>query len=163
MADAIDKEEGSDEGARRKPVRLNGAYRFKVDDKGRVALPAKFRKVLPAQLTVARELENDCLYVFVPEDYEEWIDRLFARSFGEFDDANKEHQRLMMGLKSMADDVVVDKTGRIMLPQESRTQVGIDKDVVIVGENGRFDIWDAKRYDEAMSSIDLSVFYKSAS
>ena len=159
MAEAITHEEERPSAEPKGPVVLNGEYRFKVDSKGRVSLPAKFRKVLSTQLVVARELENECLYVFESPDFEEWINQLFISHFGKFEPSKKEHQRLLRKLKSLAMDVDVDKTGRIMLPAEAREKVGIEKDVVILGNTGRFEIWDAKRYDEDIEDIDLSVLY----
>ncbi len=159
MAEAVTHEEERLSAEPKGPVVLNGEYRFKVDSKGRVSLPAKFRKVLSTQLVVARELENECLYVFESPDFEEWINQLFISHFGKFEPSKKEHQRLLRKLKSLAMDVDVDKTGRIMLPAEAREKVGIEKDVVILGNTGRFEIWDAKRYDEDIEDIDLSVLY----
>lgn len=159
MAEAVTHEEERSSAEPKGPVVLNGEYRFKVDSKGRVSLPAKFRKVLSTQLVVARELENECLYVFESPDFEEWINQLFISHFGKFEPSKKEHQRLLRKLKSLAMDVDVDKTGRIMLPAEAREKVGIEKDVVILGNTGRFEIWDAKRYDEDIEDIDLSVLY----
>lgn len=43
---------------------LFGEFRFKVDSKGRVAVPAEFRKVLAADLVVSRELTDKCLYPY---------------------------------------------------------------------------------------------------
>lgn len=159
MAQAVEQEAIREDAGPKGSVVLNGEYRFKVDAKGRVSLPAKFRKVLSTQLVVARELENECLYVFESPDFEEWINQLFISRFGKFEPSKKEHQRLLRKLKSLAMDVDVDKTGRIMLPAEAREKVGIDKDVVILGNTGRFEIWDAKRYDEDIEDIDLSVLY----
>lgn len=159
MAQAVEQEDIREEAGPKGSVVLNGEYRFKVDSKGRVSLPAKFRKVLSSQLVVARELENECLYVFESPDFEEWINQLFISHFGKFEPSKKEHQRLLRKLKSLAMDVDVDKTGRIMLPAEARDKVGIDKDVVILGNTGRFEIWDAKRYDDDIDDIDLSVLY----
>ena len=62
----------------------------------------------------------------------------------------------MRQLLGRAGDVEVDGTGRIMLSGELRQAVGIDKDVVLVAGRGRFEIWDAKRYDEANAAFDLS-------
>ena len=68
--DAKQIEEVAEEVTPRRDVVLNGEYRFKVDGKGRVSLPAKFRKVLSTQLVVAKDLDNECLYVFETPDFE---------------------------------------------------------------------------------------------
>lgn len=142
------------------PVDLFGEFRFKVDAKGRVALPAKFRKVLSKDLVVSLELTDDCLYVFEEPSFNDWITRLFEDRFGGYNAAKKEHVKLRTELKSRADSVEVDSSGRIMLKPDLRDKAGIDKEVVLIGNTGYFEIWDAEAYDKARESIDLSVFYE---
>ena len=143
----------------RKVVDLNGVFRFKVDGKGRVALPAKFRKVLSKDLVVTLELTDECVYVFETPDFNDWVQKLFVDKFGEYKESDRMHVRLRSKLKARANDVEVDASGRIMLPAEIRAAAGIDKEVVIVGDTGRFEIWDAKRYEQVDSEIDLGLFY----
>ena len=138
-------------------VDLCGEYRFKVDAKGRVALPSKFRKVLSKDLIVARELKGDCLYVFEQDGFNEWIRELFDGKFGGYNATKTEHINLRTALKSNAIPVDVDSSGRIVLSQKLRESVGIQKDVVIVGNTGRFEIWDANKFDEQIATIDLSA------
>ena len=130
--DAKQIEEVAEEVAPRRDVVLNGEYRFKVDGKGRVSLPAKFRKVLSTQLVVARDLDNECLYVFETPDFEAWITKLFDSFVEKKHPTKRECRHIMLKLKSLAKDVEVDKTGRIMLPADAREKCGIDKDVVVI-------------------------------
>ena len=113
MADAVENEKREDEP--KGPVDLNGEYRFKVDGKGRVSLPSKFRKVLSKDLVVARELEDQCLYVFETPDYNAWVEKLFVDKFGEYKESDRMHVALHRKLKGRARDVEVDASGRIML------------------------------------------------
>ena len=53
----------------------------------------------------------------------------------------------------------VDASGRIMLSPEVREACGIDKDVVVVGNTGRFEIWDAERFQAMSDDVDLGLFY----
>ena len=138
---------------------LNGYFRFKVDSKGRLVLPAKFRKVLSKDLIVSRELTDKCLYVFEPSAFNEWVDRLFDRKFGGYDPTSPEHVMLRTRLKSNANDVEMDSAGRIMVKSDLREAAGIDKEVVLVGNTGYFEIWDAEAYDATIASIDLGIFY----
>lgn len=138
---------------------LFGTFRFKVDAKGRIALPSKFRKVLSKDLIVSRELKDACLYVFEPKSFNSWVSQLFERRLGGYDVSKSEHVRLRTRLKSNANDVEVDSSGRITIKPELREIVGIDKDVVLVGNTGYFEIWDAAAYDESIEGIDLGVFY----
>ena len=147
--DAKQIEEVAEEVAPRRDVVLNGEYRFKVDGKG--------RKVLSTQLVVARDLDNECLYVFETPDFEAWITKLFDSFVEKKHPTKRECRHIMLKLKSLAKDVEVDKTGRIMLPADAREKCGIDKDVVVIGNTGRFEIWDAKRYDEVIDDTDISM------
>lgn len=138
---------------------LFGSYRFKVDSKGRIALPAKFRKVLSKDLIVSRELTDKCLYVFEPTSFNNWVTQLFEGKFGGFDPTNRQHVMLRSRLKSNANDVEMDSSGRIVVKPELRESVGISKEVVLVGNTGYFEIWDASAYDAEIASIDLGMFY----
>lgn len=138
---------------------LFGSFRFKVDSKGRLSLPSKFRKVLAKDLIVSRELTDKCLYVFEPVSFNKWVQQLFESKFGGYDPTSPEHVMLRTRLKSNANDVEIDSSGRIALKPELREAVGIDKDVVLVGNTGYFEIWDASSYDAMIGSIDLGMFY----
>ena len=140
-------------------VDLNGEFRFKTDAKGRMSLPAKFRKVLSSELVVTLDPQDECIRVFEPEAFNEWVVNLFEDRFGGFNSSNKMHIQLRRKLKARAFDVQVDSAGRIMLPAEQRDAVGIDRDVVIVGNTGYFEVWDAKCYEAADAEIDLSELF----
>jgi MraZ protein len=60
-------------------------------------------------------------------------------------------------LKGQAYDVQTDSAGRILLPAELREKAGIDKEVVIVGNTGYFEVWSAERRSAAVESIDLAA------
>lgn len=138
---------------------FHGEYRFKVDDKGRVSLPSKFRKVISKDLVVTLNPDDECLWVFDPDEFNRWIDQLFVDSFGKYDSSNKQHIKLRSKLKRRSEDVQIDASGRIMLPAKMRGAVDIDKDVVIVGNTGYFEVWDAKRCDEADEDVDLDLLF----
>lgn len=138
---------------------LYGEFRFKVDTKGRVAVPAEFRKVLSEDLVVSREIEDKCLYVFEPEAFNDWIEGRFNDRFGGYSSSDRRQVRMRSLLKSRARGTEVDSSGRIMLTREAREAVGISKDVVLVGNTGYFEIWDADAFDEEFGDIDLGFFY----
>lgn len=142
-----------------KVVDLNGTYHHKVDAKGRMSLPASFRKVLSTDLVVTRNPHDECLYVFEPEGFNDWVRGAFEDRFGKFDRTNPKHVKLRRKLKSRSVDLSVDTAGRIMLAADQRAAVGIDKDVVVVGNTGYFEIWDAKRYDQDDENIDLEDLF----
>lgn len=138
---------------------LFGEFFFKVDAKGRLSLPSKFRKVLPKDLVVSLELTDECLYVYHPDEFNAWIDTLFEDRFGGYNASDKTHVRLRSRLKSRADGVEVDSSGRIMLNPKMREAAGIDKDVVLVGNTGYFEVWDKDAYESRIANMDLGMFY----
>ena len=140
-------------------VDLNGEFRFKTDAKGRMSLPAKFRKALSSELVVTLDPQNECIRVFETEAFNAWVVDLFEDRFGGFNSSDPMHIKLRRKLKARAFDVQVDSAGRIMLPADQRQEVGIDRDVVIVGNTGYFEVWDAKRYEDADAEIDLSELF----
>ena len=140
-------------------VDLNGEFRFKTDAKGRMSLPAKFRKVLSNELVVTLGPDDDCIWVFEPQAFNDWVIALFDNRFGGFDPSDKQHVGLRRKLKARAFDVQVDAAGRIMLPNDQRQKVGIDRDVVIVGNTGYFEVWDAKRYEDVDEEVDLDLLF----
>ena len=138
-------------------VDLNGSFRFKTDAKGRVSLPAKFRKVLSEDLVVTRALTGEFLMVFDGQDsFNAWVDELFVDRFGGYKPSSVEHQKLKSYLKGNAFDVQADSAGRILLPADLREKVGIDREVAIVGNTGFFEVWNAERRNEMEAAVDIS-------
>ncbi len=168
MAKAVEEnsEESTEENAEERTedksslkVSFLGDFRFKVDAKGRVALPAKFRKVLSSSLIVSCDPEENCLYVFEPDSFNQWVTKLFVDRFGEYDTSNRTHVRLRTKLNANCESVDVDSAGRIVLAAKMREVVGIEKDVAVVGNDDHFEIWDAEKFDETMEDISLGVLY----
>ncbi len=138
-------------------VDLNGSYRFKTDAKGRVSLPAKFRKVLSEDLVVTTALSGDYLMVFDgQESFNAWVEGIFVDKFGGYNSTSREHLKLRSALKGNAFDVQPDSAGRILLPADLRAKAGIGKEVVVVGNTGFFEVWSEERRAELVESVDFS-------
>ena len=138
-------------------VDLMGSYSFKSDAKGRVSLPAKFRKVLSDDLVVTKALSGDYLMVFDgQESFNAWVDKIFADKFGGYNSTDGNQLMLRSALKGNAFEVQADAAGRILLPAKLREEAGIGKDVVIVGNTGFIEVWDAEHRSQKVDSIDFS-------
>lgn len=142
----------------KEPVNLYGEYPYKVDGKGRVGLPAAFRRVLSKDLLIVPDLKQDCVLVFEKADYDKWCESMFVQRFGGYESNNKMHIDLHRQMRARARAAEVDASGRIMIPCDMRGKCDIDKDVVLVGNGDRFEIWDAKRYQQVAEEADLSIF-----
>lgn len=134
---------------------LVGNFHHKLDAKGRVSLPANFRKVLPDRLKVTLSPEKECLYVFEPDAFGEWVD-LFFKEDGGYNPRSRRHVKLRRVLNASARDAEIDAAGRINISADLRSDAGLDKEVVINGDTDHLEIWDAKRWDEFLGGVDLA-------
>lgn len=144
-----------DEG-RRWQIDLMGSYRHKVDAKGRLALPAQFRKYLPTDLVVTVDMKGTSLRVYTLDDFNSWIERFIEDKFGGDDLSSTRQEKTRRALKRRGSIVSVDSAGRIVLGKEQREQAGIDGEVEIVGNTGYFEIWNAGALDEEDADFDLA-------
>jgi len=113
-----------------------GEYAHSVDDKGRLAIPMKFRKDLKGGAVVTRGLDN-CLFVYSMSEWKKLAEKLAALPFSQAN--TRAFSRLML---AGAMDVEVDKQGRVVLPEYLRTYAGLKKDVVVAGLYNRVEVWD---------------------
>ncbi len=117
-----------------------GQYNHSIDDKGRLAIPAKFREVLGRGAIVTRGLDSS-LFLLPLEEWDKLASKIADLPLGQ---ANaRSFARLML---AGAMEVTLDKQGRCIVPDYLRTYAGLQKDVVIVGVNTRLEIWDAGRW-----------------
>ncbi|NCW41473.1 MAG: transcriptional regulator MraZ [Actinobacteria bacterium] len=125
---------------------LLGTHTPKLDDKGRIILPAKFRDELSAGVVVTRGQER-CLYVFSKSEFESVHDKI--RQAPVTSEEARKYLRLF--LSGAADDTP-DKQGRVLVPQLLRDYAGLTKELVIIGVGSRAEIWDAASWQEYLSS-----------
>jgi MraZ protein len=113
-----------------------GTYTPKLDDKGRLFLPAKFREQLEEGLMVTRGQER-CLTVYSLPEFEGLTERLRAASL-----TNKNTRDYVRMLSSGAFHEVPDRQGRITIASLLRDYASLKKDVVVIGSMNRVEIWD---------------------
>ena len=119
-----------------------GTYTPKVDDKGRLFLPAKFRDALSEGLVITQGQEN-CLTV--------WPEATFmaeARRAQETPMTNKDARDYRRVLFAGAEQGTPDKQGRIGISPILRASAGIERDVVVAGVGDRVEIWNPQRWAE---------------
>ena len=113
-----------------------GTYTPKLDDKGRLFLPAKFRDDLAEGLVVTRGQER-CLTVWTLADFQAMTDRLREAPV-----TNKGTRDYVRMLFAAASQEVPDKQGRISIPSVLREYAALTKDVMVIGAMNRIEIWD---------------------
>jgi MraZ protein len=118
-----------------------GTYTPKLDEKGRLFLPAKFRDQLKEGLVVTRGQER-CLTVWSMADFSTLTDRLREAPV-----TNKGTRDYVRMLFAAASHEVPDKQGRISVPQVLREYASLTKDVVVIGSMNRIEIWDPTAWE----------------
>jgi MraZ protein len=118
-----------------------GTYSPRLDDKGRLILPAKFREQLEAGVVVTRGQER-CLYVFPLAEFERLAEQLRQAPV-----TSKQARDYLRVFLSGASDESMDKQGRITIPPTLRTYAGLDREVAVIGAGQRVEIWDAAAWE----------------
>jgi MraZ protein len=123
---------------------FKGTYRHRIDPKGRLPVPAAFRRALSAQgaSSVVVTPLDQCLAAYPPGEWERLVGQL--RAMPAFSKPVKALTRL---LASRAMDCELDVQGRILLPPGLRAAAGLAGEVVVVGVLDRFEIWAPLTWD----------------
>ena len=132
-----------------------GTHSPRLDDKGRLILPAKFREQLETGVVVTRGQER-CLYVFPITEFERLADQLRQAPV-----TSKQARDYLRVFLSGASDEVPDKQGRITIPPALRTYAGLERDCAVIGAGQRVEIWDAAAW-EAYLARQEEVFAEQA-
>jgi len=128
-----------------------GTHAPKLDDKGRVILPAKFRAELAAGLVLTRGQEN-CLYVFSEAEFAQLNERI--RQAPVTSKAARDFLRVFL---SGASDETPDTQNRITIPQNLRDYAGLRRELTVIGAGNRVEIWDAPTWSAYLAENE-SVF-----
>ena len=125
---------------------FRGVTHLALDNKGRLAIPARHRDALANQAEGRLVLTADpshCLLLYPLLAWEPIEQRLMALS--SFNDKTRALPRLIVG---HADDVALDGPGRILVPPSLRQDATLDKRVVLVGQGNKFELWDEAKWLE---------------
>ncbi len=125
---------------------FRGRYEHAVDSKGRISIPSKFREVLNKKYDDRLVITNfdHCLVAFPNE---EW-NLIVEQKVGSFSILRKETSSFLRFFYSSAIDCVIDKQGRLLIPQTLRDYANLKKDVVLVGEGRFIEIFAKERWLE---------------
>ncbi|WP_308796501.1 division/cell wall cluster transcriptional repressor MraZ [Agromyces silvae] len=114
-----------------------GTYEPKLDEKGRIILPAKFRDELSSGLVLTRGQER-CIYVFSAREFETMNEKIRQAPV-----TSKQARDYMRVFLSGASAETPDKQHRLTIPTTLRTYAGLDRDLAVIGAGSRVEIWDA--------------------
>ena len=121
-----------------------------IDDKGRIILPAKFRKHILQEangiinVTLGRDT---CIWMFPSNEWSRVLKTI--SSTNPYTDEEVENRRRML---FHTDDLTIDSQHRILLPGELLEAAGIKKEVMLLGQIERIEVWDPETYKKYMTS-----------
>jgi MraZ protein len=118
-----------------------GTHTPRLDDKGRLFLPAKYREELAGGVVVTKGQER-CLYVFPGAEFARIADALRVAPVTA--KAVRDYSRVFF---ASASDEIPDKQGRVTIPPGLRDYAGLQRDCAVIGANTRLEIWDAAAWD----------------
>ena len=118
-----------------------GTYAPKLDDKGRLILPAKFWDELSNGVVITRGQER-CLYVFSTREFENVHDKIRQAPV-----TSKQARDFMRLFLSGANQETPDKQRRVTIPSSLRDYAGLDRDLTVIGAGSRAEIWDTEAWN----------------
>ncbi len=123
-----------------------GTYFHNIDAKGRLIIPQKIREHLGEEFVITMGFDG-CLYVYSDEEWEKFTDKL--SQLGNAKGIARDLQRF---INSGACDCEFDSQGRTLIPQRLRDYAKLDKEVVVIGNRERAEIWSKDMWEEKQKS-----------
>jgi len=132
-----------------------GDYTCKIDAKGRVMLPAAFKKQMPAaaqdKFVVKKDIYEKCLVLY-PMDEWERQNQLIQKNINPY---NQDHNRFLREYYKDTAEIELDANNRLLIPARLQNLVSIDKekDLVLAGQLGKIEIWAKDLYDKTSEGV----------
>jgi len=127
-----------------------GTYQPRLDEKGRLILPARFRDDLAAGLVITKGQER-CLYVWPSQEFATLTEAM--RQAPVTAKSARDYMRVMF---AGAHDEIPDKQGRVTIPQSLRSYAALEKECVVIGANTRVEIWDLQSWESYLADREKS-------
>lgn len=125
---------------------FKGSYRYSVDNKGRINLPAKLRKYVSPEandtFVITRGFER-CLFVYPIDEWSKIEEHLRALS-----NYDPEHRLFTRAILELAVESQLDGQARLSIPQELREYANIRTEIIIIGTLDKIELWDPVNYTE---------------
>jgi MraZ protein len=125
-----------------------GTHTPRLDDKGRLILPAKFRDRLAGGLVITRGQER-CLYVFAMDEFVRVADTMRTAPL-----TSKSVRDYLRVFLSGASDEIPDRQGRVTVPSTLREYAGLTRDCTVIGAGSRVELWDTTAWNTYLASTE---------
>jgi len=125
-----------------------GEYQHNLDDKGRLAIPAKFRSILKKGAVVTKGLDN-CLFLYSKEEWQR-----IAKKFSTLPISQAKSRAFARHMLAGAMDLEFDNQGRITLPEYLRRFAVLGKKIIIAGLYSHLEIWDEMAWNKYKADME---------
>ncbi|MCC8145385.1 MAG: cell division/cell wall cluster transcriptional repressor MraZ [Bacteroidales bacterium] len=135
----------------RKMERFTGDIDAKADSKGRVFIPAVFRKILQKmedpRLIMRKDIYKDCLILYTRISWEEELDRVRAK----LNMHNEEHRQFYRQYMRDTETIEMDANGRILIPKKYLLKAHINKEVQFLGMDDCIEVWSPSVFKDSLA------------
>lgn len=118
-----------------------GDFQCKVDVKGRIILPVALKKQMPPEaqdhFVVRKDIFENCLVLYSSDDWNNQLERLRKK----INPYNREHNLFMRNFFKGTLELTIDTSNRILIPRRMLDLISADRDVVLLGQEGKIEIW----------------------
>ncbi|NTW43457.1 MAG: division/cell wall cluster transcriptional repressor MraZ [Anaerolineaceae bacterium] len=125
-----------------------GDYTCKADVKGRIILPAAFKKQMPAgaqdHFVVRKDIFENCLVLYSIEDWNRQLEKIRSR----INPYKREHNVFLRNFFKGTAELSLDSSNRLLIPRRLLEIAGISRDIVLAGQDGRIEMWAADLYEK---------------
>lgn len=127
-----------------------GTYNNSIDAKNRMIIPARFRDELGYKVVLTKGIDN-CIYLYSMEQWEKFMDKLSGLPVSDMRARN-----FVRNFTGSAEELEVDRQGRITLPQGLRDRVGIVKELTTIGCMDKIEIWSRQEYEGIQEDVEMT-------
>ncbi len=128
-----------------------GSFLHQLDSKGRVSLPASFRRGREGEAFVLIQTQPDALSLYPDEAWQE-----VQTELREISTRQPQLRNQVLGITANAVEVVPDKQGRILIPERMRAGASLGGEALVVGAINHIEIWDPKLFEDATQDRDAA-------
>jgi MraZ protein len=138
-----------------------GDYTARVDAKGRIILPSAFKKQMSAHVSdkfvVKKDIFEKCLVLYPLDEWERMNDIIRQKT----NPYNKKHNEFLRGFYKGTAEVELDASNRFLIQKRLLDEAGIEKEVVLAGQDGKIEIWAKDHYDKVSTGDDFAKLAES--